>query len=543
MTSSQSGLRLTGHGFVLVAALVSIVGHTAAAAPASPSTVPLYRVFELQLKNANTSAPNKFRDVWLNTTFTSPSARSTPFWGFFSGGDIWRLRFMPNETGRWTFRYSFSDNSMAGGGAFVCVEDGASPGVIQVYEENPHWFAYNSKTPVFIKSYYVKAGGVTRQPIDWVRENLYQKMVDHGYNHHMSSGVLPVLPLTAEWDGQPLLDGPPAINRTIYMDPASPSTSMQLDVWESLEQHLGFLNDHDIAVDFFQGFSAQGPDSGRLQFGALNATEKRWWVSYILARLAPFANMAGFVYSWETGGRGDDLHLATLLKEMDPFGHLVTYEDANAIASNWYNLSEWDFASVETYGGIESHHNMSLAAYRGKPVYFTEAHLLWRSFWFAAESVIPSTAWAVTTAAASFTWNDMGDHRITGPYRGSQAFNTYPTAVKAIDILANVMVNETTGFYKLVPADHLLRGSRPPLTFCMAEQGAQYLVYSDSGQGFELDTSFGSNSDIAQYTVTWFDAVDDQHVVKMPQKVTGGSLLKFQPPSTTTHWVGLLLKA
>lgn len=68
-------------------------------------------------------------------------------------------------------------------------------------------------------------------------------------------------------------------------------------------------------------------------------------MSYVIARLAPFANIAGWVYSWETGGDGDDLHLARLLIEMDPFGHLTTYEDANAIAGNWYNLSDWGFAS------------------------------------------------------------------------------------------------------------------------------------------------------------------------------------------------------
>lgn len=35
-------------------------------------------------------------------------------------------------------------------------------------------------------------------------------MVSRGYNHHMASGFLPVLPLTALWDGAPFSDGPPA---------------------------------------------------------------------------------------------------------------------------------------------------------------------------------------------------------------------------------------------------------------------------------------------------------------------------------------------
>jgi hypothetical protein len=343
--------------------------------------------------------------------------------------------------------------------------------------------------------------------------------------------------LSAEWDGQPMLDGPSALNTTIYTDPHNPSTSMQLDVWRSLEGHLGFLNDHDIAVDFFQGFNAQGPDSGNIQFGALPKDMQVWWVSYVVARLCPFANVAGFVYSWETGGTGGDLALAQLLQDMDPFHHLITYEDANAQASNFFNLTQWSFGSVETYGGVQSHHNMSLAGYRGKPVYMAEGHMLWRSFWMAAERNVVSAAWAVTTAAASFSWNDMGEHRITGPYKASQAFTTYLSASKSIDILANIMANETS-FYKLVPADELLGNSSPALTFCMAEKGQQYLVYSDSGLEFELDTR--SIAATSKYSVVWFDAVEG---TRSEGGGVAGGVLKLSPPSNKTHWVGVLKAA
>lgn len=136
----------------------------------------------------------------------------------------------------------------------------------------------------------------------------------------------------------------------------------------------------------------------------------------------------------------------------------------------------------------------------------------------------------------------MGDHRITGPYRANQAFCTYPTAIKAVDILADIMVNKTT-FHLLAPADHLLSasidGSLPPITYCLAQPGFQYLVYSDSGQSFELD--LGESSAAAQFSVTWYDAVDDQHVIQAPHNVSGGAIVKLKPPSTTNHWIALLL--
>ena len=44
-------------------------------------------------------------------------------------------------------------------------------------------------------------------------------------------------------------------------------------------------------------------------------------------------------------------------------------------------------------------------------------------------------------------------------------------------------------FYLTVPADELIGQPAPPLTFCLAERGQQYLVYSDVGVPFFLDTS------------------------------------------------------
>lgn len=208
------------------------------AAGGSAEYVPLYRLFELVLDNTVTKVANLYRDVTLNTAFTSPAGKVVQFHGFYNGGATFIQRFMPSEVGGWSYSYTFTDHSKTGSGKFECVAAGASPGVLQPYKANPHWFAYNGEKPTFIKSYYNKAGGSQRQDPAWFEEALYSKMVNRGYNHHMASGFLPVLPLTALWDGAPFSDGPTAINHTIYTDPASPHTSMSLDVWKSLEGHL-----------------------------------------------------------------------------------------------------------------------------------------------------------------------------------------------------------------------------------------------------------------------------------------------------------------
>ena len=105
-------------------------------APAAESTVevPLWGQFQTQFRNENSYA-NPFQDVTLEATFTAPSGRRVKFLGCYDGdgeggqtGHFWRLRFMPDEVGRWSFTSVFSDGSAGISGGFSCVSQGAKPG-------------------------------------------------------------------------------------------------------------------------------------------------------------------------------------------------------------------------------------------------------------------------------------------------------------------------------------------------------------------------------------------------------------------------------
>jgi Domain of unknown function (DUF5060) len=75
--------------------------------------VPRWGRFETAVRNER-SYGNPFADVVLNATFTSPSGRRVAFFGFHDGdgqggqtGNVWKLRFMPDEIGVWSFHCSF----------------------------------------------------------------------------------------------------------------------------------------------------------------------------------------------------------------------------------------------------------------------------------------------------------------------------------------------------------------------------------------------------------------------------------------------------
>ena len=86
-------------------------------ASAQQKIVPLYGRFEKQFIHDGVFV-NPFKDVVLDATFDSPSGRKVSFFGFYDGdgkggqhGNIWKLRFMPDELGQWSYTSRFSKGS------------------------------------------------------------------------------------------------------------------------------------------------------------------------------------------------------------------------------------------------------------------------------------------------------------------------------------------------------------------------------------------------------------------------------------------------
>jgi len=524
--------------------------------------VGLYRTFEQALQNDGAYG-NRFADVELQVTYTSPSGRTTDFLGFFDGdgngggdaqsGNVWKLRFMPDEVGQWSYSYQWSDGTPGGADTFACVAAGAGKGILRAYDANPRWFAYNGTEPVWLKSYYETGHGAIAQPFDWIINNVYQPMIDRGYNHLQVNWLLPLC-----CDDQYYEDGPAKSIDTIRLySEGQASSTMQLGVWHLMEQHVRWLNDRDVGLHMFLGF-----DGGRNDGPAwdeLSDSEKRFYVRYVVARLGPFANIAGWNFVWEVPGDRDshELGLARLLQEEDVFEHLRTYEDEMP-ASNEYYRPEYTFAAVENHGMASSdrdtdrsywgdawtHHEACLVGYvPGKPVYMSEGNALWVRFWQERTGATPDdlrqSAWGCATAGASFNWNGhQAEEGLTATGPDGLPFHSgdHPYAASALelDILEQVMTTNVE-FFRMTPQDPLLSAHDSQAVWCLAEAGRQYLVFSAEGRSFSLNVAAGDYTNNV-----WIDAKTGSETPVPALSVSNSSVQSFNPPSTSTDWVLVL---
>lgn len=86
----------------------------------SPGEIPTWQALQLDWQGPSAietdSSPNPFLDYRLQVTFTGPSDQAYEVPGFFAGngegegeGDVWRVRFTPDEPGMWRYEASFRE--------------------------------------------------------------------------------------------------------------------------------------------------------------------------------------------------------------------------------------------------------------------------------------------------------------------------------------------------------------------------------------------------------------------------------------------------
>src|SRR5690242_14781142 len=70
------------------------------------SAIPVHSVLELSFRQRHTYQ-NPFFDARVEVDFIAPDGRKLARKGFYHSGDLWAVRFLPDQVGEWHYRYRF----------------------------------------------------------------------------------------------------------------------------------------------------------------------------------------------------------------------------------------------------------------------------------------------------------------------------------------------------------------------------------------------------------------------------------------------------
>lgn len=277
-----------------------------------------YDIFETSF--SATCEGNPFKDVTLTAQF-SHDGQTVNVHGFYDGDDTWRIRFMPQEEGEWSFVTSSNLSTLDGQkGSFTCIAaDASNHGPVRV--NHTYHFAHADGTrhiSVGTTCYAWVYQPLERQeqtietlkssPFNKIRMCVFPKWYEHNYDK---------VPILYPYEGS-VEEG---------FDYERPN----VEFFRLLEKRVGQLAENQIQADIiiFHPY-----ERNEWAFNYMNEEQDRLYMQYLITRLGAYHNvwwsMANewdiFVMTQRNCPKSDATYwdkLGRFVHDEDPYGHLI----------------------------------------------------------------------------------------------------------------------------------------------------------------------------------------------------------------------------
>ena len=335
-------LKLSSAASLAVAVSTSTAHGLSAQTSTNPEMVPQWEVFEIALPGP--SAGNPFVDVQLGARF-SLGHRSVEVEGFYDGAGKYKMRFMPDSLGDWTYTTTSNAPELAGkSGAFTCTaaQRGAH-GPVQV--RNTHHFAYADGTPFFpfgttCYAWIHQSEELQRETIESLRTGPFNKIrmcifpKSYEYNHNEPA----LYPFERDASGKSDFTRP---------NPA---------FFAHVEQRVADLRALGIEADLivFHPYDRWG-------YSSMPAEADDRYLRYVLARMSAYRNI------WWSLANEWDLMRAKSAQDFDRFFRIVEQHDpAGHLRSVHYSHTMYDYSRPWV-----THASLQTAAFDSAPTWLT----------------------------------------------------------------------------------------------------------------------------------------------------------------------------
>lgn len=492
---------------------------------ASSDTVPRFGIWELEVVNdGDYENPFDFREIELRGSVRGPDGDSVAIFGFYDGeadgseGGLWRLRFRPDEAGRWTYTYRWSDGTPGGEGEFVVEETGAlAP--LAIDPSAPWYFRTARGDPFHFRGYdlhvmapYTPTGSLVAE-LSSIRAR-FDSLAGQGYNFTMLDGAIgrrtsdPNLWEESWWeDGDPL--------------------RFDLEAWRAFEQVLDAARRRGIHVTTFAGMVYQREQYAFEDFQVF----LRYWI----ARLSPFANFLGYSPTWEWGDIWEAEEVDRIMRyvrEHTPYPVLLSVHDcSDSRFVGWLSFSMRQKQARTVFDGNGRHRGQGSAkcdASGGVAEAFEDAPIVGsEDVWEAERGQFghPRNAQEVRRAA----WGEMlagvlplySEWHPNPPPEGGEG-QAEPEVRRMFDFFY-----EETRYREYRQLNNLV--SRAERQAAAGIPGQEYLVYDEDGGEVRLDLT--AVADGREFSVLWFDAATGER--RTESTVRGGFTPTFTSPFGT----------
>lgn len=314
--------------------------------------VECWGIYEISLNGPDTGNP--FVEVELTAEFKHENKIFIPH-GFYDGNGIYKIRFMPNEIGEWSYTTKSNITELNNNtGQFTCVEPSKdNHGPIQIHKD--FYLQYADGTPYhqFGTTCYAwthQGDAMEEQTLETLQSAPFNKLrmcifpKDYVYNQNE--------PLYYPYEGKPLTDWD--------------FSRFNPEFWQHFEQRVEDLLDLGIEADIILFHTYD-----RWDFENMDAESDDLYIRYTVARLAAYRNvwwsLANEYDIMPSKEESDWDRFFQIIRDHDPYQRLRGIHNCRG----WYNHSKpWvTHTSIQTSNMA---HGIRYRSQYGKPVIYDE---------------------------------------------------------------------------------------------------------------------------------------------------------------------------
>ncbi len=481
--------------------------------------------------DAEGSFANPFQDVELSVTFThGPSGKSVTAKGFFDGGPVWRVRFMPDELGRWCYTTRSNARDLNGRtGSLICIPP-TKPYLHGPLSTEGLHFRHADGTRRFLIS--------TRFTCQFAPPTVWPRVIRFLQEHRINRVLF-------------IMGGRAGTMKDLYGD-GPDFWRYNVSRFQAIDAFIDALRQADILVSPYFYYFNDGAQR------AMMPDQDRAYIRYGMARFGAYSNVIPCLCN-QLEGKYTEGHvqynlashewaneMGAYMRELAVSGVPVTVhnplETENATYPSYYTLlQDWPFpwaqlmlrqcqvSALSTAREISdavpeqktvsynargyARQNQILIDLRrfGIPVVNEEpGYEMGRRQWQCpglfprpwnsqtADTLVPSF-WTAVTAGAYIMWGHDATYEWDDPFEGMRKSPTAGRLRVLHDFVAALPYWEMAPANEVVSPNEVTIGESPYRTnFCLAKAGDVYLVFSLEGGRLWLDLAPGGTYRITQ---------------------------------------------